>query len=469
MSSLLERRMKTDSSPILLPNADSLAAIPKAQSLVPMSWGYHMSRDALGYSRRLMETYGDIVRVPFPIRPTYQVTDADLIGRVLMGTEKTNSKSWVYDRLKILLGNGLITSKGELWKKQRRLSNPAFHPKVVHSFLQMMQEETHRMADEWEKRIASDPVIDISSEMMKLTYTIIVRALFSLDLSDKAGVIKASLHEMQEYANYLFYSIYPMPLFVPTRKNLRARRALQNMDEVVYQVIREHKQSPDQYQDLLSIYLSTRDEETGETMSDQQLRDEVITLMLAGHDTTAFSLSMAFDLISKHPDVLSRMQTEYAAMPSSMLKLEDLRQLNYTNMVFSEVLRLFPATWAIPRELDEPMDFKGVVFPAKSNFMLVQFLTHRNPRYWEQPDAFIPERFHPDNSTRHHPFAYFPFGGGQRSCIGSHFAKMEGQIILSTLLQRFHIEPLPEQPHRLKARITLVLDPGVKLRISKRR
>jgi cytochrome P450 len=460
--------MKKDSVPSAIVKADGLASIPKAQSLIPFSWGYHMSRDALGYSRHLMETYGDIVRVPFPVRPTYQVSDADLIGRVLMGTEKTNSKSWVYDRLKILLGNGLITSKGELWKKQRRLSNPAFHPKVVHSFLQMMQEETHRMADEWEARLKTNPVIDISSEMMKLTYTIIVRALFSLDLSQKAGVIKSSLHEMQEYANHLFYSIYPLPLSIPTRKNLRAKKALDSMDEVVYQVIRDHKANPDQYQDLLSIYLNTRDEETGESMSDQQLRDEVITLMLAGHDTTAFSLSMAFDLISKHPAVLNRMQAEYAALPRSQMQLEDLRNLNYTNMVFSEVLRLFPATWAIPRELDEPLEHKGIVFPARTNFMLFQFMTHRNPRYWDRPDEFVPERFDPEHGAKHHPFAYFPFGGGQRSCIGSHFAKMEGQIILSTLLQRFHMEPLLDQPYKLKARITLVLDPGVKVRISKR-
>jgi cytochrome P450 len=460
--------MKTNSDSTAIRKVDSLAAVPKAQSLTPFSWGYHMSRDALGYSTKLWQTYGDIVRIPFPVRPTYQVTDADLIGRVLMGTEKTNSKSWVYDRLKILLGNGLITSKGELWKRQRRLSNPAFHPKVVHSFVHMMQEEAHRMADEWEQRMLTNPVIDISAEMMKLTYTIIVRALFSLDLSQKAGVIKTSLHEMQEYANYLFYSIYPLPLFIPTRKNLRAKQALQSMDEVVYQVIREHKANPDKYQDLLSIYMSTQDEETGESMSDQQLRDEVITLMLAGHDTTAFSLSMAFELISKHPTVLDKMQAEYAALPSARMQLEDLRNLNYTNMVFSEVLRLFPATWAIPRELDEPLEYKGIVFPARTNLMLFQYLTHRNPRYWERPHEFIPERFDPENSTRHHPFAYFPFGGGQRSCIGSHFAKMEGQIILSTLLQRFNIEPVPEQPHKLKARITLVLDPGVKVRISKK-
>jgi cytochrome P450 len=468
MISLPERTMNKDSALTPLVKADSLTAIPKAASLTPFSWGYHMSRDALNYSRRLMETYGDIVRVPFPIRATYQVTDADLIGRVLVGTEKTNSKSWVYDRLKILLGNGLITSKGELWKKQRRLSNPAFLPKVVHSFVQMMQEETHRMADEWEQRMKTDPVIDISSEMMKLTYTIIVRALFSLDLSQKAGVIKSSLHEMQEYANHLFYSIYPMPLCVPTPKNLRAKKSLQQMDEVVYQVIREHRANPDKYQDLLSIYMSTKDEETGESMSEQQLRDEVITLMLAGHDTTAFSLSMAFDLIAKHPQVLDKMRAEYGTLSSGMMKLEDLRSLNYTNMVFAEVLRLFPATWAIPRELDEPLEYKGIVFPAKSNLMLFQFLTHRNPRYWDQPDAFIPERFDPENAKRHHPFAYFPFGGGQRSCVGSHFAKMEGQIILSTLLQRFNMEPVLDQPYKLQARITLVLNPGVKVRISKR-
>lgn len=431
-----------------------------------LSWGRAMAKDALGYMETLQKQYGDIIKVPW-VFPTYQVSDPELIGKVLLGTEKTNQKSIAYRRLNLLLGQGLVTSGGELWKKQRRLSNPAFHTKVIEGLVPMMQAEAQSMVDQWEADLERNRDIDFSASMSKLTFQIIVRALFSTDLSQESNRINEALHEIQEYANYLFYAPVPLPLFIPTAKNRRAKQALRQMNEVVYRVIDEHRRHPDDYHDLLSIYLGARDEDTGQGMSDQLLRDEVITLMLAGHDTTATSLSMCFDLLSRHPKEQERVATEVrAALPPGKWQAEDVKKLSYTSGVFSEAMRLYPATWAIARELSEDLPIKNFVLPKGSTLLLAQYLTHRHPHYWDRPESFRPERFASETSEKHHPFAYFPFGGGQRTCIGSQLARLEAQIILATVLRRFEVSPLPGHVVRAVPRITLTFEPGVKLRLS---
>ncbi len=428
----------------------------------PLAWGQAMAKDALGYMLSLQKQYGDIVKVPW-LFPTFQITDPDLVGKILLGTEKTNQKSFVYKRLSPLLGHGLVTSNGEFWKKQRRLSNAAFHAKVLAALVPMMQSEADKMVQSWKLRSGEERTIDISAEMMKLTFQIIVRALFSTDLSEKSKIISDALHEMQEYANYLFYALAPIPLMIPTAKNRRAKSALRRMDAVVYDLINEHRRQPEAYHDLLSIYLSARDEETGAGMSDRQLRDEVTTLMLAGHDTTATTLSMCFELLSRHPEAQAKVADELHTLPSGPWQAEDLKGLNYTAMVFAEALRLFPATWGIGRELTEDLSYKNFNFPKGATMLLSQYLTHRHPAYWEEPEAFKPERFAPDAPRKHHPFAYFPFGGGQRSCIGSQLSRLEAQVIMASILKHFEVLPVAGAAVKMLPRITLIFVGGVPL------
>jgi cytochrome P450 len=427
-----------------------------------------MSRDPLGFLTRMQKEYGDVVRMPFALAPIYLVTQPDLIGRVLVNTEKNNRKSFGYRRLKLLLGEGLVTSSGELWRTQRRLANPAFHQRAIHGFFQVIQEESLKLVEDLDRRIQTNPLVNMSDEMARLTFTIIVRILFSINMHDRAREVQDSLRILQDYAHVLFYNLLTVPLSIPTAGNQKVRRAMQNLDRIVYQLIEEHRAHPDRYQDLLSHYLQSVDEETGQGMSDKLLRDEVTTLMLAGHETTAATLSFAFELLAKNPRCLDILEREYAALRDTHLSLSDLGRLEYTQQVFHEAMRLYPAAWAIGRESTEDLEFQNYRFSKGSTFICAQYLTHRHPAHWKEPEAFRPERFAPEEAKGRHPFAYFPFGAGQRSCIGSNLAKFEGQIILATLLRHFKMEVVPEARYAIKPLITLVVDPGITLRLSRR-
>lgn len=440
-------------------------SVPGPLNLSPLTFGREMQRDTLGYMQKLMEEYGDIVHMPFPLRPIFQVTDPDLIGKVLMASGKSNVKSLGYRRIQLLLGQGLLTSEGQLWRQQRRLANPAFHQNMLATFSRVIIEETQKLLDEWDGRIAKVPVIDISREMARLTFTIIVKCLFSVDMSQKAEAVKESLAVLQNYASYLFYTIVPAPLSLPTRQNREVKQAVRTINEIVYEIIDEHQRAPQAYKDLLSAFMEAKDEESGAVMSKELLRDEVLTLMLAGHETTAFSLAIALDLLAKHPQVMQKVQGEIVGVPAEAQALKDLP---YISLAFAETLRLYPPAWSVGRELTAPLSFKDYELPAGSSIIMVQYLTHRHPHYWHRPLEFIPERFTAEQSAQRHPFAYFPFGGGPRTCIGSNLAKLEAQLILPLILQRFKLTPEKGHQYRIFPRISMIFDPGVKMRLERR-
>ncbi len=426
----------------------------------------NMEHDALTYTGLLFQKYGDVMRLPFVAFPLIMVSNPDLVGKVLLGTEKTNKKSMAYERLHVLLGEGLITSNGDLWKRQRKLSNPAFHNKVIQTFFSMIVAETEKMCAEIDQQLAKDPVVDISEWMTRITFTVIAKALFSLDVGEKAHAVREALAVVQNYSNYLFYSIYPLPLSIPTPRNRAVNAALETMDKIVYQMIEEHRQHPERYHDLLSVYLSSRDEETGEAMSDKLLRDEVITLMLAGHDTTATSLSLCFEHLAKDSRIAEKLFQEVAHV--RFVAPEQVMGLPYAHQVFSETMRLYPAAWSIGRQLTEELRWESYVFPKGTSLMLTQYHTHRHAKHWDRPDEFRPERFMPDEERKRHPFAYFPFGGGQRTCIGSNLARLEAQVILPMLWQRYEMSVVPGHSYRLRPLISMVVDPGVKLQLKLR-
>ncbi|MFW7378991.1 MAG: cytochrome P450 [Oligoflexus sp.] len=446
-----------------------LEGIPGPSTRSYFHFAKSMKQDPLGYMGQLMRDHGDIVQIPTPLILLVQVTDPELIGKVLVGTEKNNTRSIGYRRLQALLGEGLLTSSGEQWKIQRKLANPAFHHKKLADFFQTITAETQKMIDDWQVQLKKHPELDISQQMSRLTFTIIVKVLFSIDLSTQAEKVSEALAVLQEYANYLFYAISPLPLWVPTLSNMRAKKALQTLDQIVYQIIAEHKKAPDRYQDLLSAYLQAKDEETGQGMSDKLLRDEVITLMLAGHDTTASSISLCLYLLANHPEIQERLYQENQLVTQKLgLNDQSVQELNFQDQVFSETMRLYPAAWGLGRESTAEIRHQSYVFPKKTTFFLVQYLTHRNPRYWQDPDAFQPERFQAENVKQQQRFAYFPFGGGLHTCIGAGLARLESQIIISSLLQQFRFDPIPDHQFRIHPRISLTLNPGVKLRLSQR-
>jgi cytochrome P450 len=441
--------------------------VPGPAHYSPLQFMREMSRNPLDFLGRMQRQYGDVVHLPFSLARFYLVTDPDLIGRILLNTEKTNRKSIGYRRLKLLLGDGLLTSSGELWRTQRRLATPAFHQKAIHGFFDVIQEECLKLVEDLDARIKTNPLINISDEMSRLTFTIIVRILFSINMHDKAQVVKNALTELQHYSNILFYSFFTPPLAIPTPSNQRAKKAMKDLDQIVYQLIEEHRAHPGRYSDLLSHYLEVRDEETGRGMDDKLLRDEVITLMLAGHETTAISLSFAFELLARHPRPAGILANELKELPGSKLSLEHLQKLDYTQQVFSEAMRLYPAAWTVGREATEDISYQDYRFGRGSTFLCMQYLTHRHPKHWVSPEEFRPERFSVEESKGRHPFAYFPFGAGQRSCIGSNLARFEAHMILATLFRHFKMEPVEESRYTIKPLITLVVDPGITLRLSR--
>lgn len=399
--------------------------------------------------------HGDVARFPLMItKPAFQVTDPDLIGRLLMGTEKSNKKTVFIDRMKKVAGNGIFLSRGETWKANRRLANPAFHPRMVERMRSIVDEEITSMLNEWEKRIEEDPVLNISSEMSKLMLNTVMRILFSTELKHHAKAISDAMNSFQDYSTYIYYNPIDIPLWVPLPIHLRLKKVNRVFDDITFGLINEHRAHPDRYQDLLSVYLSTVDEETGAKMDDRQVRDEVLTLMAAGYETTAGSLSMGFHALCAEPEATRRI-------------VEDDESMSYTNLATQEILRLYPSVWGISRELTEPLEFKDVLYPIGTNFVLLQQHMHRHPAHWSNPEVFDPNRFLPENSKGRHPFAYFPFGGGARNCIGMGLAKLEMNMVISRCLKRFRMETVPGRSHVLKPLLTTMAKPGVFLKVSK--
>lgn len=445
--------------------------IPGPKGMPILGMAPEMRRDSLGLVIKLMLEYGDIVKLPLPGIRGHLINEPELIKILLTETEKNNYKDKMYDRLKPTLGEGLVTSKGELWKRQRLLSNPAFNPKMVAGFDEAIAGCIEEMLFSWEKNFSGGKNFDICSEMMKLTFSIVIKTLFSSDLNLNSHRVAKCLHEFQEYSTHLFWTALPLPLSLPLPRHIRFKRARSEMDKIIYQVIEERRKNPakDGRKDLLQMFMSAVGEENGEKMDNQQLRDEVLTMMLAGHDTTANALSFTFFLLSQNPQVLRKVEEEVERVFSGLRpKMEEVPKLTYTRMVFEESMRLYPPAWMINRTSMKDLEFQGYFFPAGSTFFLSQFSTHRNPRHWENPEGFDPERFSPENSATRHKFAYFPFGGGPRFCIGMNLAMMEGLLILATVLQKNRLYNLPGDKFQLSPRITLGPRPGIQMYLQRR-
>ncbi len=456
MISVLER---------MLTSGPALQSLPGPSDIAPLQCLRALGEDPLGFLAKIERDHGKVARIPMPLRHFVLVTDPVFIGRLLVGTEKNNCKSLGYRRLKLILGEGLITSSGSLWKSQRKMVNTAFVPQKLVSFRQVIEEETDRLIADWRLKLEKQPTIDISQSMMELTFSIIMRSLFSCPARDKAGIVRDALSELQEYANYLFYTMLPWPLWVPTATNIRARRAIKALDAVIFEIIEEHRRYPDRYKDLLSYLMTAVDESDpykSKKMSAKLLRDELITLMLAGHETTAHSLSLAFQMLAENPEVADR---HY----SSLKEPQSQRGTpSYNEMLFQETMRLYPAAWAVGRESTAPIQYGGQNYPIGTTFFIVQYLVHRNEDYWSEPEKFEPERFRPERIKSLPKFAYFPFGGGLRTCVGAGLAKLEGELILAKIHQEFSFKPLKDYQYKINPRISITLDPGIRLSVSRR-
>jgi cytochrome P450 len=428
-------------------------------------------RDPLGLFLGARAEYGDVVRFRFGPFDYYLVNDPDVVKHVLVDNPKSYTKSRNYLGLKVVLGEGLLTSEGDHWRRQRKLAQPAFHRDKLAGFADQMSRATRDMLTRWKGEDATASFC-IHAEMMRLTFRIVGLTLFSSDVDGDAKEVGHALEVAMHWANDYAESFIRIPPSIPTPHNLRFRRAKRTLDDIVFRLIAERREQArrtgDFGSDLLGMLMAATDEGApGESsgMDDQQLRDEIITMILAGHETTANLLSWTFHLLSKHPDVERRVHEEARTVLGDRDPvLEDVKALEYTRMVLDEALRLYPPAWVFERQAIA-MDQLGK-YPIEPGAIvgLCPYVLHRHPDHWENPEGFDPERFRPDRAEKRARYAYLPFGGGPRTCVGNHFAMMEAQILLAMIVREHRLELEPSHPVVLDPVITLRPKHGIKVR-----
>jgi cytochrome P450 len=406
-----------------------------------------MRRDPLGFFMDCTRRYGDLVDIRFPPFRNFLVTHPRDVEHVLQTNHRNYWKGTVMGRLKRITGDGLVFSDGALWRRQRQLAQPAFHRDRIAAMGDMMTATTAHMLDRWQAQAATGQPFDIAPEMSGLTLEIVAQALFGTDFGDdKNDFVRAVLGALA-YANHLLNHLFTPPLAIPTPANLRGRRAIATIDRIVGTMIDARRRDGTDRGDLLTMLIRARAADTDTGMNDKQLRDECVTFLSAGHETTAVTLSWALHLLSTHPIVERRLYHEVSDVLGDLPPtFEHLAHLPFTRMVLEEALRLYPPAWAVPRQAYEDDELGGQRVPAGTTVTVCPYVTHRNPAFWEHPEAFDPERFTPERSAARPEYAYYPFGGGPRGCIGRQFAMMEAQLVLAMVVQRFRLERVSSHP-----------------------
>lgn len=421
-------------------------------------------RNPLALLRSAREEYGDSIYLRMGGRyGAYAFFHPDQVKHVLQENHAAFRKvGW----LKTLLGDGLLTSEGDAWLRQRRVMQPAFHRQQIAMLAPIMTTATERMLGRWNSNAGS--MIDISREMTRLTLTIVAQALFGVDVGEESDAFRTAIGVLFEPTNYRLRHFLRIPRFVPWPGDRRLRRAHAVLDHAVQRVIEQHRQrrSADTA-DLLSMLLAVRDADTGAAFSDQFLRDQVMTLLFAGHETTASALSWIWYLLGQQHAVNERVRAELATVLGGRLPtVADIPRLTYTTMVIQEALRLYPPAWGITRQTRRPTGIGGYLIPVGGTVVVSPYVTHRHPAFWCHPDDFDPDHFLPEAVQDRPRFAFFPFGAGPRMCIGSGFAMLELQLVVATIAQAYRVTvpdgmvatPLPRVTLRPRAEVPVVIE-----------
>ena len=428
--------------------------------------GPDLARDQLGFYAACAREYGDVVPLRLGPNRGLLVYHPDAIEEVLVSRSRDFIKSPGVRLLARVLGNGIFLSEGGVWLRQRRLVQPAFHRQRVLAYGEVMTAYTARRLAGWK----DGDVLDAHAEMIALTQVIVAKTLFDADVSDESYSIAEALNVLiEDFGARLGSVLQFLPDWVPTPANLRTRRAVRRLDEVVYRMIAARRQSGEDRGDLLSILLHAQDADDGSRMTPRQVRDEAMTLFMAGHETTAAALSWTWYLLAQHPDVDARLGDELRAVLGERAPTAaDLPRLKYAEMIVSESMRLYPPAYAIGRQAARPTEVSGHPLPRGVIVILPAWVVQRDPRWFEDPEAFRPERWAGDLARRLPRFAYFPFGGGPRQCIGNAFATMEAVLVLATIAQRFRLTMEPGQRVTPTPYVTLRPEPGLRMRLVRR-
>lgn len=397
----------------------------------------------LEYLQQSARRYGDYVRFQAGPVTALLLNDPEAVKHVLQDNHRNYTKDTIqYNALSAVTGKGLLTSDGEHWFRHRRLMQPGFTRQHIQNFGPAVSAAVHRMLARWQPAADRGQALDIDAEMMRTTLEIVGQTLFSLDLSQEAPSLTKAVITCLDHIMYGARHV-TLPDSIPTPRNLRFKRALAELDRAVYAIIESRRGQPPRG-DVLDLLMSHLDEPGENGMTLQQVRDEIITLLIAGHETVASALTWAIYLVSRHPVVLERLRTELSeVLGGRAASIEDLPKLTYARMVFDEALRLYPPAWLITRKAIAEDEVQGRAIPAGALVIIGTSAMHHHPAYWPEPDTFDPERFTEERSEGRPRYANLPFGGGPRLCIGNNFALMEAPLILAGIFQHYQLEVLP--------------------------
>lgn len=444
-----------------------LVPVPGPRYLTPFGAARAVRRDPLGFMTDLARRYGDVVRIRMGPISSYAFFHPDAVRHVLRDRHERYVKGPVIARVKVLIGEGLFTSEGAFWRRQRRLAQPAFHRERIAGFVDAMVACTTERLERWAPAAHAGHTIDVAAEMSELTLTVVGRTLFGTDLSMDAPEVGVALRAaLAGTADRALRWMAP-PMWLPTHDNRRLRRSIAVLDRVVFDVIARRRHAAAPGDDLLGMLMTARDVDTGEGMTTRQLRDEVMTFFLAGHETTANALAWALSLVGRHADVEARLRAEIAGVLADRPPtFADVPRLAFTRAVIDEAMRLYPPVWGIGRQTIAADEVQGVPLPTGSVVTLSPWVTHRHPAFWRDPDEFDPTRFLPGAAATRLPYAYFPFSGGPRRCIGESFALVETVVVLAMLVQRYRLALPGDWAARPDVSLTLRPAGGLPMRVE---
>jgi cytochrome P450 len=397
--------------------------------------------------------------------PVILTRNPESIEHVLVTANKSFTKDNFTHELSRFIGHGLLTSEGDHWRRERRLVQPAFHRDRIHGYTRSMVTETERAIDSWR----DGSTRDVHEDLMHITLAIVSDTLFSAEVGGVAHEVGSAMEDvMARFADPIAMAL-PTLDWLPLPAHRRFRAAEIRIDQIIRDIIRQRRADPKEHDDLLGMLLAARDVD-GSSMTDEQVRDEVITLFLAGHETTALALSWTFYLLGKNPAARTRLEEELReVLGGRSPTMADLPKLPYADAVISETMRLYPPAWVMGRLAIAPFELAGRSFPVGTNVWFSQYVVHRDPRHFADPEQFRPDRWLDGLAKRLPRFAYFPFGGGPRQCIGNVFAQTEAVLLLATIAQKYRLHLVPEHVVEPMPSITLRPRRGVKVRVETRR
>ena len=413
--------------------------------------------DTLERMTELFARHGDIYRVFSPGRKSYTfvINHPDDVKRVLVGNHRNYTKGVGLNRVKILLGNGIMTSEGELWRRQRYMMQPMFHRRIITEFARLIATANDRFIERWEAQARRGELVNVTDDMSELTLDIVLRSIFGRDLERLASQLGGNPFEV---------------LTKDQARNLRFAYKFRSLAKLVGELVQRRRGEPEQHFDYIAMLMDARDKETGDPMGDRQLIDEVLTLIVAGHETTASGLNWTWYLLSQHPEADARLHAEIESVPEEDTppSLAQMEALPYTQQVVNEALRLYPPGWLLSRRTIGADVLAGFAVPAGTDVLLSPYLLHRHPRYWLEPDAFRPERFAPDHEAERPRFAYMPFAAGPRHCIGEAFALYEMLMHLYKVARHYRLSYPSGEPIELEAQINLRTRKPLFMRLERR-